>query len=212
MVAVKRGGDVQLTLDDKDVHISYLPLAHVFERVMLTGILNNGGSIGFFRGDILLLIEDIQLLQPTLFCSVPRLLNRIYDKINAQVATANSFRQFLFRTALQAKLANLSSKGQLTHAFWDRLVFRKVKAVIGGRVRGIVTASAPISGETLAFLRVVFGCEVLEAYGQTECTGGFSMTLAGDYSKGHVGAPLAWFVFLTFGIPLKPHLTHVSQR
>ena len=140
------------------------------------------------------MIDDIQTLRPTLFCSVPRLLNRIYDKITNQVASSSSLKKKLFATALAAKTENLEKHGYTSHALWDRLVFGKVQAVLGGRVRCVITASAPISPSTLTFLRVVFGCEVLEAYGQTECTGGFTMTLAGDYSKGHVGPVLAWYI------------------
>lgn len=139
-----------------------------------------------------MLIEDIQTLKPTIFISVPRLLNRIYDKITNQVASSSAVKKHLFETALASKLANLKSGKHLTHMFWDRLVFGKIQAVLGGRVRSIITASAPISPYILSFLRVVFGCEVLEAYGQTECCGGFTMTVIGDYSKGHVGPVLAW--------------------
>ena len=140
----------------------------------------------------MLLIEDIQNLKPTVFISVPRLLNRIYDKITNQVASSSTIKKQLFQTALASKLANLENGKHLTHMFWDQLVFGKIQAVLGGRVRCIITASAPISSYVLSFLRVVFGCEVLEAYGQTECCGGFSMTVIGDYSKGHVGPVLTW--------------------
>ena len=139
-----------------------------------------------------LLIEDIQNLRPTIFISVPRLLNRIYDKITNQIAASSAIKQQLFQTALASKLANLENGKHLTHMFWDRLVFGKIQAVLGSRVRCIITASAPISPYILTFLRAVFSCEVLEAYGQTECCGGFSMTVMGDYSKGHVGPVLTW--------------------
>ena len=66
----------------KDVYISYLPLAHMMERVCQATMLMNGAKIGFYRGDVKLLIEDIQALQPTIFVSVPRLLNRVYDKVS----------------------------------------------------------------------------------------------------------------------------------
>ncbi len=141
---------------------------------------------------VTLLIEDIQNLRPTVFISVPRLLNRIYDKISTQVAASSAIKKQLFQTALASKMANLENGKHLTHMFWDRLVFGKIQAILGGRVRVMITASAPISPYILSFLRVCFSCEVLEAYGQTECCGGFTMTVIGDYSKGHVGPVLAW--------------------
>ena len=64
-----------------DVHISYLPLPHLYERLCQQVIFLYGGQIGFFRGDVKLLLDDIQALKPTIFPGVPRLLNRIYDKV-----------------------------------------------------------------------------------------------------------------------------------
>ena len=68
-------------MSNDDIHISYLPLSHMMERICQAMIFQSGGRIGFYRGDVKLLIEDIQVLKPTLFVSVPRLLNRIYDKV-----------------------------------------------------------------------------------------------------------------------------------
>ena len=66
-------------------HISYLPLAHIYERFVITLVTHFGGAIGFYRGNVLELLEDVEELRPTTFASVPRLYNRIYDKVLAQV-------------------------------------------------------------------------------------------------------------------------------
>jgi long-chain acyl-CoA synthetase len=66
-------------------HISYLPLAHIYERFNVTMQTYLGGAIGFYRGDVLALLEDVEALRPTAFASVPRLYNRIYDRVLAQV-------------------------------------------------------------------------------------------------------------------------------
>ena len=73
------------SLSNEDVHISYLPLAHMMERICQAMVFTNGGKIGFYRGDVKLLIEDIQALKPTMFVSMPRLLNRVYDKVGVCV-------------------------------------------------------------------------------------------------------------------------------
>jgi long-chain acyl-CoA synthetase len=70
---------------------------------------------------------------------------------------------------------------------YDKLVFNKMRAVLGGRVRFMMTASAPISSETLDFLKIAFCCPILEAYGQTECTGASHLTSVRDGLTGHVG-------------------------
>lgn len=63
------------------MHISYLPLAHIMERVTHATLFMTGGKMGFFTGDVKNLVTDIQELKPNIFVSVPRLLNRIYDKV-----------------------------------------------------------------------------------------------------------------------------------
>ena len=74
---------------------------------------------------------------------------------------------------------------------WDKLVFNKTKEVFGGRVRFMVTASAPISGEILDFIKIVACCPVIEGYGQTESTGASFLTELFDPLSGHVGGPLS---------------------
>ena len=70
--------------DTIDTHISYLPLAHIYERLALVSNLHRGVRCGFFRGDMLKLLDDIAELRPTCFSSVPRLFNRIYDGVSTR--------------------------------------------------------------------------------------------------------------------------------
>ncbi|KAJ3066309.1 Long-chain-fatty-acid--CoA ligase 5 [Podochytrium sp. JEL0797] len=173
--------------NETDVYISYLPAAHVYEKVMIASVVGVGGSIGYFRGDVALLIEDIATLKPTIFASVPRLLNRIHDKIVAQANSSTALKALLFKTAVEAKLANYKTTGILTHSIWDPLVFNKVRAALGGRVRFISSSSAPIHPSVLQFLSIAFGCQVREGYGQTETSGGVTIGVQGDRDTGHVG-------------------------
>ena len=66
---------------ESDVGISFLPFSHVYEQLCMTKCISMGASTGFYSGDSLKLIEDIQVLKPTIFSTVPRLLNRIHSKI-----------------------------------------------------------------------------------------------------------------------------------
>ena len=75
----------QFKFTHEDVYISYLPLAHVFDRLGCHTILSQGGQIGFFGGKILDITKDLQLLRPTIFPSVPRLLNKVYERVIAGV-------------------------------------------------------------------------------------------------------------------------------
>jgi long-chain acyl-CoA synthetase len=194
------GGDVLIT--ENDVHISYLPLAHQFERLTMASLLAHGGCAGFSRGNPLVLLEDIEVLRPTTFAGVPRLYNRLYDKVMTMVNSGSPLKRWLFHTAYAAKVSNLRATGVVTHSVYDRLVFSKVAARLGGRVRIMVTGSAPIADNVLEFLRVAFSCHVVEGYGQTEATCASSLTMPGDNRAfGNVGTPLACNLIKLVDVP-----------
>ncbi|CAI5784025.1 long-chain-fatty-acid--CoA ligase 1 [Podarcis lilfordi] len=172
----------------EDILISFLPLAHMFERVVECVILCHGARIGFFQGDIRLLMDDLKTLQPTVFPVVPRLLNRMFDKIFGQANT--SFKRWILDFASKRKEAELRSGIIRNNSLWDKMIFRKIQANLGGKVRLMITGAAPVSANVLTFLRAALGCQFYEGYGQTECTAGCSLTVPGDWTAGHVGAPM----------------------
>ncbi|XP_043911777.1 long-chain-fatty-acid--CoA ligase 5 [Protopterus annectens] len=172
----------------EDISISFLPLAHMFERVVQTVMYCSGARVGFFQGDIRLLVDDMKALKPTVFPVVPRLLNRIYDKVQSGLNTP--FKKRLLEFALARKHAEVKNGIIRNNSIWDKLIFQKIQATTGGRIRVMVTGAAPISPNVLSFLRAILGCHIFEAYGQTECTAGCTFSLTGDWSTGHVGAPI----------------------
>ncbi|KDO33542.1 hypothetical protein SPRG_19176 [Saprolegnia parasitica CBS 223.65] len=170
--------------------LSFLPLAHVAEQGMHTSMIYIGGAIGFYQGDALKLLDDVQALRPTIFLSVPRLLNKIYDKVMEGALAAGGLKAWLFQTALDTKLANLS-QGYQTHSLFDALVFTKLKAALGlDRCEILLTGAAPLSATVLSFYRVVLGCTCLELYGQTETGGAATMTDLRELDAGSVGPPM----------------------
>ncbi|KAG0006567.1 hypothetical protein BGZ65_006565 [Modicella reniformis] len=171
-----------------DCHISYLPLAHVFERVCQAIMISGSTRVGFYQGDTLKLLDDVAVLQPTIFVSVPRLFNRIYDKVMAGVKAKGGLAAFLFNRAFSAKKASLE-KGIVEHTLWDRLVFGTIRARLGGKVKHIVSASAPISPDVVDFLRICFSADFYEGYGQTEQAAGLSVSYRDDMISGQVGPP-----------------------
>uniref|UniRef100_A0A671VIC2 Arachidonate--CoA ligase n=1 Tax=Sparus aurata TaxID=8175 RepID=A0A671VIC2_SPAAU len=184
----------------EDVSISYLPLAHMFERmIQVVSMFCHGARVGFYQGDISLLMDDIKTLKPTFFPVVPRLLNRIYDKILGSVTSP--LRRALLHYAVRRKQAELSSGVVRNNSLWDKLVFNRIQANLGGNLRFVLTASAPISPTVLSFLRATLGCLIFEGYGQTECTAGCTFSMPGDWSAGHVGAPLPCAMVKLVDIP-----------
>lgn len=104
----------------KEIYLSYLPLAHILERAVVHVIISGGGKIGFYQGQVLQLMNDLGTLKPTIFVSVPRLFNRIFDKVMKGVETKGVLAQVLFRYAYYSKLAYLNH-GFLRHLVWEYL-------------------------------------------------------------------------------------------
>ncbi|KAE9554238.1 hypothetical protein FO519_002537 [Halicephalobus sp. NKZ332] len=175
-------------LNSDDVMISFLPLAHMFERVVQSVMMTQGGRIGFFRGDIRGLVDDIKTLQPTLLPCVPRVLNRLYDKVVAEVSKSR-FRKALFDAAMSYKTREINQWVVRNNSIVDNLIFKKVRENLGGRVKLLLTGSAPLAENVLTFVRCALGCVVVEGYGQTECVAAATITIEGDSTAGHVGVP-----------------------
>ncbi|TSN95701.1 Long-chain-fatty-acid--CoA ligase 1 [Bagarius yarrelli] len=159
-----------------------------FIRITQSVILVHGAKIGYFQGDIRTLMDDLKTLKPTVFPVVPRLLNRMFDKIFGQANTP--LKRWLLDFATRRKESELRSGVVRKDSMWDKLIFNKVQVSLGGRVRLMITGAAPVSPTVLTFLRAALGCQFYEGYGQTECTAGCSMSLPGDWTAGHVGPPL----------------------
>ena len=181
-----------VALDSSALHLSYLPLPHVFERMVQLGVYAGGGRIAFGQGDPARLVEDLAALRPTVLPLVPRVLNKLHDKITGGAIAAGGVKARLFSAALSAKLRALSRRGSLRHPLYDPLVFNAIKRRLGlDRVRLMVTGSAPVAAHVMQFMRCLVGAPLLEGYGQTEGCGVATLTHPEDTSTGHVGGPVA---------------------
>jgi len=171
-----------------DVHFSFLPLSHMFERVVQSVVYTEGGRVGFFAGNIKSLADDIKELSPTVLTVVPRVLNRIYDKVMTEV-NKSMLKKLLFKVAMKYKMRELNN-GIIRNTSWaDKYIFAKVREGMGGRVKVILTGSAPLGENVLNFIRASMGCTVVEGYGQTEAVACITISLEGDSVPGHVGVP-----------------------
>ena len=180
-----------VTIAEDEVYLSYLPLAHVFERIVITLCLYKAVKIGLYSGDVQKLKYDLEDLKPTAFASVPRLYNRFYDIIQSEIKKLKGFQRTLVDRAIASKLYYLRSGAYYSHKIYDALVFNKMKKAFGGKVHLMVTGSAPISRDIIDFLKICCSCPILEGYGQTESTGASFLTAINDPLSGHVGGPLA---------------------
>jgi len=170
--------------------ISYLPLAHSYEQTIELFCLCNGFKIGYFLGDVRQLADDLAALKPTILPCVPRLLNRMYDNIQATIRQLSPMKRFLFNMALSAKSRDVNQHRVARHMLWDGLVLKRIQERLGGNVKLIVSGAAPLSPTVLGFLKRACGAYVLEGYGQTECCGVSSCQAVGDPTTGNIGVPL----------------------
>ncbi|SBT71629.1 acyl-CoA synthetase, putative [Plasmodium malariae] len=190
-----------LEINEKDTHISYLPLAHIYERIMILVYFAQGVRTGYYSGNVQTLIEDIQELKPTLFISVPRLYNRIHERIFNSLKKKSSIVQSLFNKGVEHKVKKLNSNGVPFHFLWDKLIFNKAKKILGGNIRAMLNGSAPISADVVKKLKSVFCVPILEGYGMTETLGPAFISHTTDINVGHIGGPVPCVEYKVVSVP-----------
>ncbi|XP_030525095.1 probable CoA ligase CCL6 [Rhodamnia argentea] len=178
---------------EEDTYFSFLPLAHIYDLTMETYCIYRASCIGFWRGDVRFLVEDIQELKPTIFCGVPRVYDRIHTGVLAKVSSTGVIRKTLFDIAYNYKLANLEKGFPQDKAapLMDRLVFDKTKLALGGKVRVLTSGAAPLSKHVEEFFRVTSCSTLSQGYGLTESCGGCFTAIGNVFSMmGTVGVPM----------------------
>lgn len=195
LMACIAGVSQRISLTHSDTYISFLPLAHVLALASQCACLQYGVAIGFASPRSLVdsavrnCQGDLTLLRPTLMAGVPTIWDRVRKSALAKVEAASPVVKKLFHMAFEAKLEALRH-GRDT-PFWNFIVFRKFSALLGGRMRIIVSGGAPLSKETHNFLKVCFGIPVVQGYGLTETCGGGTLQDSGEVETGRVGPPVS---------------------
>ena len=160
---------------EDDVTCSFLPWAHSFGQVSeLHTIMSLGAAMGIAES-VSTLMDDFLLVRPTVLLAVPRIFNRIYDGLHKRMAEEKPIRRKLFHRALDVArrrrlLADQGKRSKLLdvqYRLFDRLVFAKIKARFGGRLRSVVSGGAALSREVAEFIDDL-GITVYEGYGLTE--------------------------------------------
>ncbi len=184
-------------LNSTDVGLIFMPLCHVFQRIVnYIGIY--AGATGVFVESLDRVAPTMKEAHPTVVASVPRLYEKAYARIGSQVHAAHSRRQAIFHWACRVghERSRLLRSSRLV-PFWLRLqyalasllVFRKIRAALGGRTRFLVSGGAPISIKILEFFHAA-GILVFEGYGLTETTAITTANCVEDYKLGTVGKPI----------------------
>ncbi|GGQ51908.1 AMP-dependent synthetase/ligase [Kitasatospora griseola] len=190
-------------LRSDDVHFMWLPLSHVFGKTLISGQIATGHVMAV-DGRVDRIIHNLPVIRPTLMASAPRIFEKVYNGIAGKARAEGGAKYKIFMWAAQVARdyaqtiqANMVAHGhesaplglRLKHALADKLVYTKIRAAFGGRLRGAVSGSAALAPEIGYFFKGA-GVPVLEGYGLTETSAGSTVNRAEDFRVGTVGIPL----------------------
>jgi long-chain acyl-CoA synthetase len=135
---------------------------------------------------------------------VPRLLNKLYDKVRGEMRKRGLIGRILFQLAVRSKLALIQRGNFSQNTLWDKIIFQKIRQSFGGKVNRVISTSAPLSAQVCGFSRAAFSCLFIECYGQTECVIGCSQT-ANDMAPGETGIPTSFNYIKLVDVPEKEY-------
>lgn len=188
---------VHLDIEPGGVMLSFLPLSHIFERMVLYLCLYFQVQINYANG-IETVATDIQEVHPTLMSTVPRLLEKIYARMQKNAGEGGSLKKKIFDRALDVarKSAQLSTGGkplppllELEREIADKLVFEKLRHAVGGRIRRMVSGGAALPSD-IALVFIGAGVPVLQGYGLTETSPVIAACTLDHNLVGSVGRPI----------------------
>ena len=183
---------------DDDVPIFFLPLAHCFAQMLVTMWFLRGNPAVMARS-IEKVVDDMGETHPTCFAGVPRLFEKVYNKVCADGSVAPGLKGFLFRKTIEAlaRMAKARAAGRSSFSLWlvigRKLVIPKIRekvlARMGGRMRWMASGGAPLSPVVMAFFEAC-GFAIYEGYGLTECMACATVNAGADRALGSVGKPI----------------------
>jgi len=173
----------------------FMPLAHVFARIIQIGCLESGAVLGHWE-DTATVAEGLREFRPTFLLAVPRVFEKVYNTAQQQ-ASASPAKSKIFAAAASTAVAYSQARDtgrpglglQVRHAVFDQLVYSKLRAAVGGRVQYAVSGGAPL-GERLGHFFRGAGITVLEGYGMTETSAAATVNRPRRNKVGTVGQPL----------------------
>lgn len=180
--------DKLITLHDKDVILSLLPLAHIFERTVMSFYLSKGVSI-YFVDEIPNVANLLKEVRPTMMTVVPRLIEKIFNKIKMNIAQKPLISRLIATAAFNYAMKANMNKQSLTYKIFDKMVYSKLRDIFGGRVEKLVTGGAPLVIDIYQFFMNI-GLNIYQGYGLTESSPVISSNFPGSSKVGSSGKAL----------------------
>ena len=195
-------------ISHNDTYFSYTPLSVQVERTAIYTLSKFGAKIAMGSGEISNIPKELQDIKPTIMMSIPVMLEKIYASLNTEFGKLTGFNRVLFSKALTAKLKKYEKTGGLIHKVYDKIVFKKARESLGGRLRLIIFGESHIGPDIVKMLRIYLSCAILEGYGLAEACSFNLSSVAGDSTDGHQGGPLG---ALQVRLWLRPDLQELHQ-
>lgn len=186
-----------LPVDETDEQLLFLPLAHIFAKLLEWVTVTKGSRIAFAES-IAKIKDNLAEVRPTYMCAVPRVLEKVYIGILGNRNASPPGKQKIFDWAFSVgkQVSKLKQQGQplpfglsVKNAIATKLVFSKIQSVLGGRIKFLVSGGAPLSKEIAEFFHAA-GVLILEGWGLTETTAGTCVNRPDKYAFGSVGVPV----------------------
>lgn len=183
-------------LDENDLQLLWLPMAHSFGKVLLTAQLACG-FVSAIDGRVDRIVDNLAAVRPTFMGAAPRIFEKAHARIVTTQQAHGGIRAKLFdaafklgRTVDARRIAGqqVSLRMSLQHKLFDRLAFSRIRQAFGGRIRFFVSGSAPLNLEIAEWFHAA-GLLILEGYGLTETAGGGFINRPDNYKLGTVGLP-----------------------
>ena len=180
-----------------DVQFLWLPLAHSFGKVLLSAAFQVG-FVSYIDGRVPKIVENLPVVQPTIMAGVPRIFEKIYQGANAKAKAGGGAKAKIFdwafaaSTEIKAKQRAGLPPGPMAPArlaMADKLVFSKIQALTGGRMRVMISGSAALNGDVARWFDAA-GLPIIEGYGLTENSAAACVVRPDDLVFGSVGQPL----------------------
>ncbi len=162
-------------LNEQETILSLLPLAHIFERAVMSYYLSRGVSI-YFVDDISNVANLMKSVRPTMMTVVPRLLEKIFNKIKTNISDKPLISKMIGSLAFHYAMAENMDKNSLLFKLFDKLVYSKLREIFGGRIKWVVSGGAPLEKNIYQFF-INIGIPLYQGYGMTE----FSPVISTNY-------------------------------
>ncbi len=173
-------------LNENDVALSFLPLAHIFERMVMTFYISRGVSV-YFADDIKNIGACLAEVRPTLLTTVPRMLEKVFARIKSGTENATGFKKFIGKAAFsRATTKDPLAKKTIFDKIFDVMVFKKFRAAMGGNIRMIICGGASLSKDLECFYKNI-GINLFCGYGMTETSPVIAANSPKDSKIGTVG-------------------------